>query len=124
RVIAEGTAAELKGRLGATIVEVELSDAPAVRVARQELQRVGAVGAGADRRILEVKVEDSGRALLEVVRALDRAGVEPVRIAVREPSLDDVFLQLTGRRPEDDAEGDAKEAAKDATNDTTLREAS
>jgi ABC-2 type transport system ATP-binding protein len=104
RVIAEGTATELKSRLGATIVEVELAGAQAVRAARDALRRVGPVAAGRERRMLEVTVDGSGTGLIEVVRALDHAGVEPERIVLREPSLDDVFLQITGRRPDDEQE--------------------
>ena len=50
-----------------------------------------------DRRTVAVTVAD-GPALLAVVRSLDRAGLAPESVSVREPSLDDVFLQLTGRR--------------------------
>ena len=50
-----------------------------------------------DGRSVEVKVADSGRSLLAAVRRLDAAGIEPVAVTVREPSLDDVFLTLTGR---------------------------
>jgi ABC-2 type transport system ATP-binding protein len=106
RVIAEGTATELKSRLGATIVEVELAGAQAVRAARDALRRVGPVAAGRERRMLEVTVDGSGTGLIEVVRALDHAGVEPERIVLREPSLDDVFLQLTGRRPDEPERAD------------------
>ncbi|MEY2565962.1 MAG: hypothetical protein QOE35_491 [Actinomycetota bacterium] len=106
RVIAEGTATELKSRLGATIVEVELAGAQAVRAARDALRRVGPVAAGRERRMLEVTVDGSGTGLIEVVRALDHAGVEPERIVLREPSLDDVFLQLTGRRPDEQERAD------------------
>ena len=50
-----------------------------------------------DGRTVAVTVAD-GPALLAVVRSLDRAGLAPESVSVREPSLDDVFLQLTGRR--------------------------
>jgi hypothetical protein len=51
---------------------------------------------------VEVSVSDSGPALLEAVRRLDGARIEPRAITVREPSLDDVFLQLTGRHVDAD----------------------
>jgi ABC-2 type transport system ATP-binding protein len=54
------------------------------------------VHAGQSANQLEVNVASSGRGLLEVVRLLDRAGVEVAGVAVREPTLDDVFLTLTG----------------------------
>jgi ABC-2 type transport system ATP-binding protein len=96
RVIAEGTAAELKANLGNTIVHVELSDGSAIDATKAALANVGPTDIGDDRRSVELKVSDSGASLLDAVRALDAAGVRPAAISVREPSLDDVFLQLTG----------------------------
>ena len=49
---------------------------------------------------VEVNVDDGARALLQIVRLLDREGLEPDTVAIREPTLDDVFLTLTGRRAE------------------------
>jgi daunorubicin resistance ABC transporter ATP-binding subunit len=95
-VIAEGTASELKSRLGTTIVHVELADAGDVDAAKSVLGEVGPTDIGDDRASLEVKVPDSGPAVLDVVRRLDAAGVTPAALTVREPSLDDVFLSLTG----------------------------
>ena len=97
RVIAEGTAATLKARLGTTIVVVTLEDPSARDRAKGALAEVGPVDLGDDDAVLEVKVEDSGPALLQVVRLLDDARLAPAALSVREPTLDDVFLQLTGR---------------------------
>jgi ABC-2 type transport system ATP-binding protein len=97
RVIAQGTAAELKARLGTTIIHVEFGDGSPVDAAKSVLAEVGATDIGDDGRSLEVTVSDSGPALLEAVRRLDAGGLEPVAVTVREPSLDDVFLTLTGR---------------------------
>jgi ABC-2 type transport system ATP-binding protein len=47
-----------------------------------------------------VTVQDGTRGVVEVLRTLDAAGLVPERLAVREPTLDDVFLQLTGHRTE------------------------
>jgi ABC-2 type transport system ATP-binding protein len=96
RVIAEGTAAELKASLGNTIVEVRLADVATARRASGQLRRVGPVELVDDGRSISVKVTDSGRAVLGVVRALDHEGIEPQSLHVREPTLDDVFLELTG----------------------------
>jgi hypothetical protein len=43
--------------------------------------------------------------MLETVRALDAAGLTPIALSLREPTLDDVFLTLTGHRAEEPAEG-------------------
>jgi ABC-2 type transport system ATP-binding protein len=95
RVIAEGSAAELKARLGSTILHVEL-DVAQLEPARSALAEVGASAIGDDGRSLEITVADPGPAVLDAVRRLDRAGVTPSALAIREPSLDDVFLTLTG----------------------------
>ncbi len=97
RIIAEGTAPELKSKLGSTIVSVEVPDTAAAEAAKGVLAEVGATDISADGRTVEVKVADNGPAVLDALRRLDRAGVEPLSLAVREPSLDDVFLTLTGR---------------------------
>jgi ABC-2 type transport system ATP-binding protein len=103
-VIAEGTAAELKASIGTTIVHVELADGADADGAKHVLAEVGPVELSTDRSSVEVKVLDSGRSVLEAVRRLDAAGIEPAAIAVREPSLDDVFLTLTGHAAEADEE--------------------
>jgi ABC-2 type transport system ATP-binding protein len=97
KVIAEGTAAELKATLGSTIVHLDLADASDADAAKSALAELGPTDISADGRSVEVKVADNGPAVLDAVRRLDAAGITPVALAVREPSLDDVFLSLTGR---------------------------
>ncbi len=99
-VIASGTAAELKAQLGATVVEVSFpSDAAAVAA----VPTVAGVasGAEADGRIVRAPVENGPKVAMEVLRALDAASVEVAGLTVREPSLDDVFLALTGHAAEE-----------------------
>jgi ABC-2 type transport system ATP-binding protein len=105
RVIAEGSAAELKARLGSTIIHVDLAHEDVER-ARSVLAPVGPTAIGDEGRSLEVTVSDSGPAVLDAVRRLDAAAITPSAIAVREPSLDDVFLTLTGRPPEEPVAAD------------------
>jgi ABC-2 type transport system ATP-binding protein len=109
RVIADGTAAELKAQLGSTIIHVEVADPSIADAAKTVLAEVGPTDLSDDGRSVEVKVTDSGRSLLAAVRTLDAAGIEPVAVSVREPSLDDVFLTLTGRPA--DADDDIEEAS-------------
>ena len=100
QVIAEGTASELKASLGNTIVEVRLADVAVAQRASAHLRRVGPVEVVDDGRTVAVKVTDSGRSVVGVVRALDRDAIEPESVLVREPTLDDVFLRLTGHATE------------------------
>jgi ABC-2 type transport system ATP-binding protein len=100
RVIAHGTASELKAQLGDTILHVDFADAATADSAKAVLAEIGPTDLSDDGRSVEVKVADSGRSLLAAVRKLDDARIEPVKLFVREPSLDDVFLTLTGRHAE------------------------
>src|SRR4051794_20459398 len=108
RVIAEGTASELKQRLGATIIHVELSDPTRAPAAQGVLERLGGVRTGIDGQSIELHVDRSGPALVEAVRLLDAASLEPAAMTIREPSLDDVFLELTGKPSEEDLEGSSR----------------
>jgi ABC-2 type transport system ATP-binding protein len=100
KVIAQGTAAELKRHLGATIIEVRFVSRQVADRARARLEVIGSAEVLDDGLTVAIKVAEGGRAILDVVRALDAAGLTPEWLTVREPTLDDVFLQLTGRRAE------------------------
>ena len=111
RVIAEGTPAELKASLGATVLEFTLHDEVEAGRAAEVLAASPSASGKAPSRDgvkVELSVEAGARVVIDALRTLDAAGVEPAFLAVREPSLDDVFLSLTGHRAEADAtEGDA-----------------
>jgi ABC-2 type transport system ATP-binding protein len=113
-VIAEGTASELKGQLGNTIIEVQLCDPAAAGRAVSRLRVIGPSEVQADGRTVSVTVGDAGRAVVETVRALDSDGLEPDRLIVREPTLDDVFLKLTGHKASDDEGEQGDEHKEDA----------
>ncbi len=101
RVIAEGTSSELKATMGATIVEVGFADPATAKQAQTELARHGLCDVGSGSTTVELKVDDGARVVLDVVRSLDRAQLEPTTLNVREPTLDDVFLSLTGHKAEE-----------------------
>ena len=98
-VIAEGTASELKGRIGSTHIEVTV---PIVDMDRAKLALgpVGTLTQPDTANGVAIQVPDSGPAVLAAVRALDAAGLAVEALAVREPTLDDVFLELTGHTAE------------------------
>src|SRR5438093_12876064 len=99
RVIAEVTPAELLARLGSTVIEIGLADETAALRARAVLARVDGVPE-IDGRTVRLSIHDGPRVLVDALRALDAENLIPVSLAVREPSLDDAFLTLTGKRAE------------------------
>jgi ABC-2 type transport system ATP-binding protein len=101
-VIAKGTSNELKSQLGATIVEIEFVDDATARRAETELCNIGMCDVDVLSHVVSMTVSDGSRVVLDVVRALDRAGIEPTALNVREPTLDDVFLTLTGHKAEEE----------------------
>jgi ABC-2 type transport system ATP-binding protein len=126
-VIAEGTPAQLKANLGGTVIAITLDDPAAGVRAAGLLSPFAAANADSpagdgavrlDGSSLEVTVDDGARTVVGVLRALDGAGIAPAGLSVREPSLDDVFLSLTGHRAggetSDSAEHDAGELARGA----------
>ncbi|WP_194819601.1 ATP-binding cassette domain-containing protein [Nocardia sp. XZ_19_385] len=107
-VIAEGTADELKARTGGAYCEVvplDLKDLPTIADALGSLlpeENRAALTADSDR--IAIPAPDGAKTLAETLRRLDDAGIELVDIALRRPSLDDVFLQLTGHLAAADGE--------------------
>jgi ABC-2 type transport system ATP-binding protein len=107
-VIAEGTATELKERLGATVIEITMHDDDEAARAVEVLAPVG--GTAGDGKLVQVKVAggEGPRAMLEAVRILDAEHLDPATMVLREPTLDDVFLELTGRTTSDSDEGEGQ----------------
>ena len=108
RVVAQGTGNELKDRVGGQILEVELSTAAQRDEAQSVLARVGcgdpALGERLDR--LTLPAPRNGLELIEdAASALRHAGIGVSDLGLRRPTLDDVFLQLTGAPPSEDGAG-------------------
>ncbi|AXB47458.1 ATP-binding cassette domain-containing protein [Amycolatopsis albispora] len=98
RVIAEGSPAELKSRIGGDRIDVVPHHAAELGKAARALAAVvgGEPDVDDDTRRISVRVAGHATALPAVVRALDEAGVRLDDLALRLPTLDEVFLQLTG----------------------------
>ncbi|TLG08792.1 ATP-binding cassette domain-containing protein [Nocardia cyriacigeorgica] len=117
-VIAAGTADELKARTGGSYCEVvplDLGDLPAIADALGSLLPEGnraMFTTESDR--IAIPAPDGARTLAEALRRLDAAGVELVDIALRRPSLDDVFLQLTGHLASTEPAAEPEPAAAQA----------
>ncbi|WP_315904030.1 ATP-binding cassette domain-containing protein [Streptomyces fulvoviolaceus] len=98
RVIADGTADELKAMTGGDRIDVVLRDAGQLGAAVALLPLAASeVSVDTDRRLLSAPVTDRMAALSGVVRALEEAGIEAEDVALRRPTLDEVFLHLTER---------------------------
>ena len=95
RVIADGTTAELKSQAGQDVIEIHAQDAAsAARVLAQVGTGEPVVDAPTHR--VSIGVDDGPRQLMQAMRALDDEGVAFDDIALRRPTLDEVFLALTG----------------------------
>jgi len=103
-VIAEGTPNELKADLGATVLEVGLDSFDDARRTTELFASLGTHTPMVNGSVVEVTVDDGPSSAMAGLRLLDQAGVVPTAFTLREPSLDDVFLGLTGRRAEDETE--------------------
>jgi ABC-2 type transport system ATP-binding protein len=110
RIIARGTADELKAQVGGERIEVVVHDRDEIVRAQEVLDRDGAGRSILDAHTRKLTVPATGGAqtLVQVVRDLGDAGVHIDDIALRRPTLDDVFLSLTGRAS---ADGDEEAAA-------------
>ncbi|MFI6288663.1 ATP-binding cassette domain-containing protein [Streptomyces sp. NPDC051018] len=102
RVVADGTSDELKAKTGGDRIDIVLRDAEDLDVVAALLPFDRTVTLDRDRRLLSAPVTGRMAALTETVRALEAAGIEAEDIAVRRPTLDEVFLHLT-----DDSAGTA-----------------
>jgi ABC-2 type transport system ATP-binding protein len=100
RVIAEGTPDDLKDRVGGERLEIRLDDAARAEVAVRALESMADESPIADGDLVTVGVHRRAGAIVEAVRRLDEAGVGVEDIALRRPTLDDVFLALTGHAAE------------------------
>jgi ABC-2 type transport system ATP-binding protein len=98
QVIAAGTPAELKTLAGRDVLEVHLRDPDALPVVAEAIVRLGEeprIDLATHR--LSMAADDGTARLMEAVRAMDHLGVTVEDIALRRPTLDEVFLTLTGR---------------------------
>ena len=103
RAIAHGTSDQLKSQIGGERIELLLADAADQAAASQAIAAVasGEVQADDTARALTAPVTGGAKALMEVLRRLDDAGIELLDIGLRRPTLDDVFMTLTGHAAEE-----------------------
>lgn len=100
KVIAEGTSDELKAKLGGDVVEFELRDKATAEAAIKAVSKTTAKTAilSEDGLTVTAPVNHGPTDLMNVVSALNDAKINPVSLSLHRPSLDDVFLALTGKK--------------------------
>jgi ABC-2 type transport system ATP-binding protein len=109
-VIAEGTSDELKDRIGGERLEVTLTEASEAGTA---VEALASITAGeppiCPENVLSMPLRRDRGGIAEAVRRLDDAGVGIDDIAIRRPTLDDVFIALTGRGTEEEEEAETRD---------------
>jgi daunorubicin resistance ABC transporter ATP-binding subunit len=111
KVIANDTPAALKAQLGSTVIELGMGEAARALKAGDLLAERLRTRPERDGATVRLTSGDGARQLIDVLRLLDDHQLAPTTLAVREPSMDDVFLALTGHRAEDEAAAEGEAAA-------------
>jgi ABC-2 type transport system ATP-binding protein len=111
-VIAEGTSDELKKQVGGDRLEIRLDDGNREEAAVAALDAIGNGRPFMENGTLRLPLAHRRGEIAEAVRRLDEAGVGIEDISVGRPTLDDVFLKLTGHAAEEETEAEEEEAVK------------
>ncbi len=105
RLVAMDTAAALKARLAQTVIEIGMGEEEQAARAQRLLTELDGGHAEREGTLVRISSQDGSRTLMGTLRRLDAAGLAPSTLTVREPSLDDAFLALTGKHAECDPPG-------------------
>ena len=100
KVIARGTSDALKKQVGGERLEITVENADIAK-ASEIVGRISASAVHVDIRTISAPVLTGSVALMDALRALDEAKIHPLDIGLKRPSLDDVFLSLTGHKAEE-----------------------
>src|SRR3954454_24619283 len=112
RVIAEGTADELKGRVGGERLEVRVAEAEMAPTAAEALGPLcGDEPPSIEGTLVKLPIRNRSGLIVDAVRRLDDAGVAVEDLGLRRPTLDDVFLTLTGHVAEEGEQQEEERAA-------------
>jgi ABC-2 type transport system ATP-binding protein len=112
RVIADGTPDDLKDRVGGERLEIQLADAAQAPAVADALASMAAETPFSEDGLVKLAVRQRSGAIVEAVRRLDEAGVGVDDLGLRRPTLDDVFLTLTGHAAEQHTDGERVEETR------------
>ena len=101
KVIARGTSDALKSQVGGERLEITVENADIAKT-QEIVARISGTAMHTDVRTISAPVTTGSIALMEALRGLDEAKIHPLDIALKRPSLDDVFLSLTGHVAEEE----------------------
>ena len=96
RIVAQGTPSELKREVGDEVVELQFGSCEDAAARRRRARRRRPQPPGAPNRELRLYFGRAAENVPELVRALDAAGIRLQGLTIEQPSLDDVFLRVTG----------------------------
>ena len=104
RIIAQGTSAELKAQMGTTVLTLSFASLDDALRARPLLADLSTTPVNVEGSVLEMTVDHGPSVTADALRRIDAAQISLGGLALREPSLDDVFLNLTGHKTEENAD--------------------
>jgi ABC-2 type transport system ATP-binding protein len=110
KIAVEGKPADLKAQMGGDAINLTFGDTTTVERAREQLSAM-ATRTQIDRETLRLYLANAAAAVPAVVTRLQDAGIAPLALTLTQPTLDDVFLQVTGQRFTQEQTGDAGKAA-------------
>jgi ABC-2 type transport system ATP-binding protein len=107
KIIAQGTSAQLKAQMGTTVLVLSFASTDDASRVRPLIADLSDKPANVEGTIIEMTVDNGPAVTADALRRIDGAGIALSGLALREPSLDDVFLNLTGHKAEDPSVEDA-----------------
>jgi ABC-2 type transport system ATP-binding protein len=121
KVIADDTPAALKAQLGNTVIEMGMGDGSRATRAEDLIARMLPVRPEREGATVRLTTTGGSRVLIDVLRSLEEDDLAPATLAVREPSMDDVFIALAGHRAQSDSDAATEAAAVDTAADGDRR---